>query len=218
MNIADEVYRLHRRLWRARHDIYPMGCHPLNLLKPQLATSLLGYEYVERPIGDWPQGQRTKTAGLVDPQQKQIVISDEFDTPIMRFTAAHEIGHIVLHKLRTLHRDRPIKGPRPNQQSYKEREADIFASLFLMPEKLVREALDQIWGIKSPIQIDDNLAFHLTENTDEILYTEPGSLLPLRRLSSCSPMGSNRVPLNKRFGVSVTAMAIRLQELGVIRT
>lgn len=217
--IPDKVHEIHLKLWDRRDEIYPMGCHPIDLLKPRLAANLLGYEYLEQPIPDWPPTSRTRIAGLVDPRNMQVVVSNEFDMAVMRFTGAHEIGHIVLHPPQTLLRERPMDGPRLGRQDYRERHADIFASLFLMPEKLVRAAFKGTFRIEPPLQIDDDIAYLLSpDNPEEILYAESGSLVPMRRLARFSPPLSNFRPLHEQFAVSVTAMAIRLQELGFIRT
>ncbi len=52
-----------------------------------------------------------------------------------RFTIAHEIGHLMLHKFDTIHRDGPISEVELTDQ---EREANTFAAKLLMPEALVR--------------------------------------------------------------------------------
>lgn len=58
-----------------------------------------------------------------------------------RFTIAHELGHYILHKGDQeeiyAHRD-------AGQNSGKEQEANIFASNILMPEKLVKDALEDL--------------------------------------------------------------------------
>ena len=216
-HVSKEVRRLHSLLWRRRKKIYPLGCHPLDLLKPELAARLLEYDYVEGPIADWPPGRRMKIAGLVDPNTKKVVISDEFDRPTMRFTGAHEVGHIMLHGPKTLLRERPIEGPRLCRQNLEEREADAFGAQFLMPEKLLYAAFEQTIGVEPPIKLDDNLAHWLCpDNPGDMLFAEPGSLLPMRRLARWSPQWGNYLPLNQQFGVSVAAMAIRLQELKFI--
>ena len=213
-DIPQEVHRLHRELWRRRDIIYPSGCHPLDLLKPQLAAQILGYKYVEEPLADWPPAGLNRIAGQVDPQRKQIVISNKFKPSEMLFTGAHEIGHVVLHEPKKLLRERPIEGPRPNHQDFREREADSFAAQFLMPKKLMTTAFKKIFGELPPIRLDDDLAFWLgPDNPAEVLFADKESLLPMLRLAGFSPISSKYRPLYEQFGVSRTAMAIRLQEL-----
>ena len=216
--IAREARKLHVRLWRGRGQLCPFGCHPLDLLRPELAASLLNYDYTEDAIPDWPPGRSMRIAGLVDPQRRQIVISNEFDPPVRRFTGAHEIGHIVLHAPTTLLRERPMDGPRLSPQDGREREADIFASLFLMPEQQMLEAFRQTLGVEPPVRMNEHLAHCLSpDNPDELLFADSGSLLPMRRLARWSPGTSQCLSLSDQFGVSVTAMAIRLQELDFIQ-
>jgi len=112
-----------------------------------------------------------------------------------------------------------MEGPRLGHQDYRERQADVFASLFLMPEKLMHQAFKQTFGHEPPLRINDDIAHLLSpDNPEEVLYAESESLLPMRRLARFSPPLSNLWPLNEQFGVSVTAMAIRLRELNFIRT
>jgi len=64
-----------------------------------------------------------------------------------RFTIAHEIGHFLLHaKSNSLFIEKTEKIMYRNTQSstgelLKEREANAFAAAFLMPRKLVKEAI-----------------------------------------------------------------------------
>lgn len=213
-----EVRKLHVRLWRARDRLFPLGCHPLDLLTPKLATNLLDYDYREDPIPDWPPGRSMKIAGLVDPQRREIVISNEFDPPVMRFTGAHELAHIVLHAPARLLRERPIDGPRLNHQDPREREADIFATLFLMPKQQMVDAFTQTLGVAPPLRMDYRLANLLSpDDPHEVLLANAESLLPMRRLARWSPGTSVHPSLCEQFGVSVTAMAIRLRELKFIQ-
>ena len=212
--IALQVRQVHGQLWHMRHELYPLGCHPLQLCEPKLAAQLLDYEYLEEPIDDWPPQRRALTAGLVDPQSRRIVISPLHDRSTMRFTGAHEIGHVKLHGVATLLRTRPIEGPRLNQQDRTEREADIFATLFLMPQKQMLEAFKRTFNTEPPIKIDENLAFHIShEDPDEVLNNPRDPLSPMRKFACWRPLESEYKSLHQQFGVSVTAMAIRLKEL-----
>lgn len=215
--IVQEVDRLHKELWRRRDKIYPSGCSPFDLLKPQLCAEILGYEYIEVPSLDWPLDSQKRIAGQVDPLRKLIAISSRFRTSEKLFTGAHEIGHVVLHEPKELLRERPIDGPRANQQDYREREADCFAAQFLMPTRLMRRAFENLFGEPPPIRLDDSLAFWLSpDDPGEVLFADKESLLPVLRLARFSPISSNYRPMNEQFGVSPTAMAIRLQELEFI--
>ena len=216
-DIALQVRELHKRLWNERHNLFPLGCHPLDLCEPRLAAALVDYDYREEPIDDWPPKHKMLTAGLVDPQTKSIVVSPMHDVRIMRFTGAHEIGHVLLHGVDKLLRERPIEGPRLNYQDRKEREADIFATLFLMPEKQMLEAFSRTFKVEPPIKIDEDLAFRLGNGDVAEVLNNPGNPLSLMRKFACwSPVESEYKSLHDQFRVSVTAMAIRLEELGYL--
>ena len=211
--IAQEVGRLHAELVDRHKGNSLSGRLSIALLHPKLAIELKGYHYDERPIPDWPPDRRVKIAGLVDPQRREVVVSDEFDRPSMRFTGAHELAHIVLHEPKSLLRERPVDGMRQGVKKRLEREADIFGARFLMPEILMCAAFEQTFGVQPPIRLDDNLAHWLSpQNPREVLFAEPGSLLPFRRLAQLSPRPMH-LSLSEQFEVSITTMAIRLQEL-----
>ncbi|CAN7203320.1 ImmA/IrrE family metallo-endopeptidase [Rhizobium sp. LjRoot30] len=59
-----------------------------------------------------------------------------------RFTIAHEIGHYFLHRDRTIFRDGLLFRQAGDIASH-EREANLFASLLLMPDVEFRQALTQ---------------------------------------------------------------------------
>jgi IrrE N-terminal-like domain len=69
-----------------------------------------------------------------------IVLNGGGDERRRRFTIAHEIGHFVLHP----GRQRSERGGKVNEAGrVLEREADAFAAELLMPEDLVRQAVDE---------------------------------------------------------------------------
>lgn len=213
-DIELQVRELHAQLWHKRHEFYPLGCHPLHLCEPSLAAELLDYQYAEEPIDDWPPQTRMLTAGLVDPQSRRIIVSPFQDHFTMRFTGAHEIGHVKLHGVDTLLRERPIDGPRLDHQDHKEREADTFAALFLMPERQMFDAFERTFNTAPPIKVDETLAFYIGQgDPNEVLNNPRDPLSPMRKFACWSPVESEYRSLHEQFRVSVTAMAIRLKEL-----
>lgn len=68
-------------------------------------------------------------AQWVPPTPPVFLINDEFPGDRLRFTLAHEIGHLVMH-------DRP--------RDYMEEEADRFASAFLMPARDILPHFDRV--------------------------------------------------------------------------
>jgi Zn-dependent peptidase ImmA (M78 family) len=65
-----------------------------------------------------------------------IVVNSEEGIPVERqlFTIAHELGHLILHKA-------SYKDPSESENEIEEREADLFAGTFLVPD----EALEKEW-------------------------------------------------------------------------
>ncbi len=60
-----------------------------------------------------------------------------------RFTAAHELGHILLNHHDTFHVDLDSnEGSPPNYNWRFERSANDFAAALLMPEELVRRSVE----------------------------------------------------------------------------
>lgn len=68
-----------------------------------------------------------------------IIINKSFSNDRKRFTIAHELGHLIMHVLG----DFPIPDYRGDKE--REKEADTFASEFLMPETDIKKSL---YGIK----------------------------------------------------------------------
>lgn len=82
-----------------------------------------------------------------------------------RFTIAHELGHLQLHKGRPLIVDHAVRINNRNQTSSaasdnEEMEANAFAAALLMPSALVEAAVwrEQELGINTREQLTDNLA------------------------------------------------------------
>lgn len=108
-----------------------------------------GYEISELPDG---------IEAAMDPQHKRIILSPETyesllkDNPRARFTAAHEIGHALLHSNELRHRildgGNVLKLNRGSIPPYRDPEcqANAFASALLMPTRHIVEI------IKSPLR------------------------------------------------------------------
>ncbi len=220
--IVIAVQSLHRKVWNSKRPQFTSDDDPVDLLDPSIAARMLGYQYEEVPdFPNWPPASSFRTAGLVDPQQKLVRISQQFTNAERRFTGAHEIGHIVLHPELGLHRDRPIEGPSQErqQQPLEERQADIFASLYLMPENLLKKRILATFLTAPPIKINDDIAFWLDPNDHERVLREPAnSHVSARNFAKCSNDFSGKpvVPLHEQFKVSISAMAYRIEELRLL--
>ena len=93
---------------------------------------------------------------LLFDKQKESIVSINLNRPItrQRFTAAHELGHIMLHT--------EVKGenflcPIFGQKSPVEREADDFASYLLMPNDELNKLVDKYQDENGEVDFDDCL-------------------------------------------------------------
>lgn len=217
--IEQIVTTLQREIWARRAEFgVPVDVRPVDVLEAKYAAQVLGYRYDLRPSLGWMTRGRDSivVAGLIDNSKRIIDVATDVDLRVGRFTSAHEIGHAVLHpRLTGLHRDRPRTGSLDRRDRI-EYEADKFAVFFLMPRKLVMEQF----------LLRFIAAFKLDEQTSYALLGKPASsvrkLLPTRRhisraLASATQFnGRNFVSLAEYVGVSVDAMAIRLEELQLV--
>jgi Zn-dependent peptidase ImmA (M78 family) len=141
------------------------------------------------------------------------------DTPLFWFTIAHELGHWILHRdllaaaflqaqkqgsgMRTLQRH--IEGHR-SKQPPEEWQANRFATHLLMPKESVQAAFRELVSTK---------AINYREKCKRIgRFTERyPSLHDYARM-----VAANNYPfdIRSRFRVSKEAMAVRLEELGLI--
>lgn len=219
--IEERVTELQRSVWRNRAalwgDVVPAD--PVELLDPQAALRLLGYEYLlDEGLGQFHIGKGVvEVAGLIDHESKTVRVSRWFPTRTRTFTAAHEAGHAALHaSLGGMHRDRPMDGV-VYSRNVREVEANKFASYFLMPAKLVMARFTEIFGMA---------CFRLTVETSFALL---GRDLPdarkeyrtvrdlSRHLASANRFdGRHVIPLADQFRVSFETMAIRLEELHLL--
>lgn len=215
------VISLQRDMWKQRAKLWPNypNILPLEVLDPAVAASILGFNFEEvTSLGYYvDRSEHVAVAGLINRSQRSIKISQDLDYPSRNFTAAHEVGHAALHPhLNTLHRDRPLDGSNI-QRDRVELEADKFATYFLLPKTLVSSEFERRFHTKY---------FALNENTGFGLFRLPFLDIPskykLRRnlarlLASANEFnGKQFISLAKSFGVSIEAMAIRIEELNFV--
>ncbi len=218
VEIENQARQLQVRIWRQQEALWSGETpRPIQMLDPAIAANVLdvdfGYYEELGPFGD--RRGRFEIAGLVDRHRRTIAISKRFKAETMRFTAAHEIGHWILHPGEMMHRDRPIEGlgREAPSRSAEEREADYFAACFLMPRKLITQAFEATFRVKAPFVFDDAAAFWLCpDDPDSLLRPDHGSLDRALVLSAAESYGGRHFQsLAKQFRVSVSTMAIRLQ-------
>ena len=123
-----------------------------------------------------------------------------------------------MHKGNTLYRDRALEGgPVAGPRAQIEREADIFAADFLMPETQIRSIFSMIFGTDE-FQVNQASAFGLGyQKLSDLKDRLPTPRHLSTYLSSVDLFaGVPKRSLSSVFGVSPSAMAIRIEELDLI--
>jgi Zn-dependent peptidase ImmA (M78 family) len=214
--------RLHVELWNRRKDIWPTqnDISPAEILDPSTALISIGYAvHVAESLGQYSgDGELFEVAGLIDNSKSEVQVSRRFSPDIRRFTIAHELGHAILHSSSGLHRDRALDGAGAAREP-REAEADLFASYFLLPEKPLREAFERMF-LTQRFVLTEETAFALTSKSLDVLQRRCRTARDLARILASAEYynGVHFDSLARRFGVSTEAMAIRLEELGLIES
>ena len=210
--IISIVKELHNSIRHLHGDSIPFDS--------MLALRMCGYRVVMVPsLGiSLCEGGRSEVAAEFDGPNRIVKISKSFPQEIQAFTAAHELAHAVLHPEMRLHRDRPVDGERNlSRRSPVERIADLFAVNFTMPEeRVLAEFVDRF--LEKPFILDEARAFALyAENLYDIRRKWSSLRSACWELSQANYFnGVHFLSLAERFGVSKTAMAIRLEELRLV--
>ena len=210
------------QLWTARKSLFPDGkpVTPIRILDPFVALRSIGFrcDPVESLGQNWLEGEHVEVAGIIDRTERTVQVSRRFPLPVRKFTAAHELGHALLHDGLGLHRDRALDGTeRGIRRERTEREADAFAVYFLMPGKLVRSEFKHRFKTREFI-LNEDTAFALNVG-DFDSFQANYDIRELSRLLAHTARydGVQFHSLAEQFGVSVEAMAIRLEELKIVR-
>jgi len=220
--IENEAIRLRHQIWDRRALFWPgRQPHPLEVLDPQIAARVLGVElqYFQELSFDIP-GQQFKTAGLLDRAKGKIAVAQCYGLEVALFTAAHELGHFLLHKDKiVLHRDMPISGLEQVPPDPVEREASYFAGTFLMPTEFLMKVFKARFGV-APLVFDEAAAHFLRpDSPSSLLHPYPGSRARSVALASARSYAGRAfgVSLAEFFKVSTATMAIRLRELELVQ-
>jgi hypothetical protein len=212
---ASEVQRL---LWQHRNEIWTTGVpsNPIDMLDAGVAFQLVGFDYhIADGLGHYFVGNRQiEAAGFIDDSKMEARISRRYGFEIQNFTAAHELGHALLHDARGLHRDLPMDGS-SLQQDPVEREANKFAAYFLMPGKLVTQEFQRRFGTDCFV-VDENTRFALSRGGVKLENCRTQRDLARILANATNYNGIRFESLASQFRVSVEAMAIRLEELALV--
>lgn len=220
--IEQLVKRLQNTVWEQRGKIWKKDVpeSPMQILKPSvILKKIMGYTYLEADtLGVYEvDGDLFEIAGLIDKSQKQVHISKRFPQETRNFTAAHELGHAILHRQTVLHRDKPIDSSVSTSRSREELEADKFATHFLMPTKGVRSIFGGLFDTQNFV-INESTAVALNSGSVNALRARCQNIRGLSRFLASTEYygGKSFNSLAKIFGVSVETMAIRLEELNLL--
>lgn len=211
---------LHRLMWLQRAELLgAVDIEPARIVDPGLALKAIGYRFTEyETLGEHAAGKDSyEVAGLMDRDSYEVRISRRFKPWERNFTAAHELAHALLHSGSGLHRDRAPDGSAAGARDHQEAEADRFASYFLLPEKLVREAfIDRF--LASPFVLTEATAFALSSQSLAYMKLKYRNGRELSRALAAAHQYNSRhfQSLTEKFQVSVEAIAIRLEELGLV--
>jgi hypothetical protein len=220
--IEAKVQALHRHLWKERAALWPEGvpAEPIAMLDPTVALAMLGYSVDLLPsgLGQYHTGRSTvDVAGLINTASRSVQISGMLGSEVQRFTAAHELAHAVLHPDAVgVHRDRPLDGIASSRER-PERDADRFATLWLMPAKLMASEFKSAF-LQNRFVLNTDTAFDLLgRSPDEVAKAYPTRRHLSRLIASASHYAGKQIyPLATRFRVSTETMAIRLEELELV--
>ena len=162
-------------------------------------------------------GGEVEVAGFIDRTSKAVHVSNRFPANVRTFTAAHELAHAVLHQSgSSIHRDRPLDGAAISRDRV-EFEADKFATYFLMPAKLLKSRFVAIFGTDC-FALNEETAFALQGQSLFETRQKCRTKRDLARVLANADAFNGRffVSLADQFHVSAAAMAIRLEELGLV--
>lgn len=219
--IEEIAVTIQNLLWKFRDIVLKKTQirNPREVLKPKTALEkLLDYEvvYIDSFANYNLAGEVVEIAGIIDNTTKAVGISRNFPRHVQNFTLAHELGHALLHKQSVIHRDRPLDGTSGGVREPIEQQADKFATYFLMPKKQVKTLFHELFSMDKFTVNEDNI-FALTGKDLKTFRSEHRTPRDLSRFVASVEYlnGTPFKSLADVFNVSVEAMAIRLEELGI---
>jgi Zn-dependent peptidase ImmA (M78 family) len=218
--IEKEARRLQYEIWTCRDVRYEFGVPDIRtLFDPRNVADHCGlyFDTRDRLETDYLGGRGA--AGIWQRDRSTVLVSTKFSYETQRFTAGHEIGHFILHPhvgYRTLHREFALEGTQASRAPI-EQEADYFSACLLMPRNAVISEFEARYTSKHPLVLTETVAYHLKADSG-ILFSQPrGSLLFAEAVARGQQFDRRRFKsLAQHFGVSARAMAIRLEELGLV--
>jgi Zn-dependent peptidase ImmA (M78 family)/formiminotetrahydrofolate cyclodeaminase len=224
VDVENSVRELQILIWNNKHLLWKENIpkNELEILKPAfIFKKAMGYDYISSSTYGVliNNDEAIEVAGIIDQPKKIVAVSNKFSVQVQNFTAAHELGHAILHEQAILHRDIPVDsiGKRGTRDKV-EIEADSFATYFLMPTKWIKIEFEKRYS-NGTFQINENTAFKFGGRSITDIKKECKNIRGLsRKLASTELYDSkNFISLAKQFNVSIEAMAIRLEELNLVK-
>lgn len=216
--IEAEARRVQFEVWAQRKLLWNTVPPVPAMFEPYVVARILGLEYEPRERIGAVDFQTATAAGVLNRRRNTISISTDFEYEVQRFTGAHEIGHYVLHPdigFEVEHRDRPIYGWASGRPQH-EADADYFAACLLVPRKALIEEFEKRFGTKKPLPYTTTVAFHIGLSMADF-DTRRDRLLFAKALARAQSFDRHRfLSLAEYFKVSVSALAIRLWECGLV--
>ena len=224
IQIESGISNFYKLIWKHRNLIWPVNppTDYRDLLNPELIfNDVLGYDFVTREgFGGLDElGNTKEIAGLIHQTNHLVVISNKFSVSVQRFTAAHELAHALFHENETMHRDLPADySQTDNRKPFTEKVADKGATFLLMPSNYVLREFTARFG-PPPFIINEFSVFNLNQgNVTDFRRRIKNSKDLARELVSCTSYGHEHFDsLKSFFNVSIQAIAIRLEELNLIK-
>lgn len=221
-DIENLVRQLQNTLWLQKDAIWKNKSikTPLDVLQPSMVLNkVMGYIYQSsNSLGIYEHdGEIFEIAGLIDKNEKLVQVSKRFPQETQTFTAAHELGHAILHRQNVLHRDRPIDGSSKTPRTREEMQADKFATFFLMPTKMVEDIFVELFETEK-FKISEASVLAIRGNNISAFRRQCRDKRGLARILATTEYygGKTFNSLSKIFKVSTETMAIRLEELDLL--
>lgn len=217
----EHAHEAHLSIWNRKDELFQgVGpSNPLDLVDPAVGLFVKGFEVKSDPaLGEmWEDGIHSRVAGIVDQRSGIVRVAVGLSEEERRFTTGHELGHVIMHPNMTgLHRDRVVAGPMVRKNA-REREADAFCSCFIMPAKMVMKRFLQCFRMATFYLNEDSvfgLGLGTIDRAQRTIRTKRQASLAVATAGGF--MGVAFEPMSRFFRVSPTAMAIRLEEVGLV--
>lgn len=218
VEIENEARRAQFEIWSQRKLLWNTEpCVPA-MFEPRVVAEFHGLEYEPRDSIGALDSRTSEAAGILNRRRGIISISTKFSYEVQRFTAAHELGHYFLHPrigYEVEHRDRPIYGMAGGRPQH-EADADYFAACLLVPRKALIVEFEKRFGTRKPLPFTTTTAFHVGLAMKDF-DTRRDRLMFAKALAGTQSFDRHRfLSLADFFKVSVSALAIRLWECGLV--